>query len=135
MPTPLEILLDPISLIALAMYAALIIWEALFPAAELPKVKNWKLKGFMSFTVYFFLSSYLPLLTDPFLSKYQLFDLTMLGNVGGGILAVLLYEFGVFIWHRAMHKSDMLWRVFHQMHHSAERIDTFGAFYFSFFEC
>lgn len=134
MPTPLEILLDPISLIALTMYGLLMIWEALFPAKVLPKVKGWKLKGLASFTVYFFLSSYLPLLTDPFLSKYQFFDLTSLGNVGGGLMAIGLYEFGVFVWHRAMHKSDFLWRIFHQMHHSAERIDTYGAFYFSVFD-
>lgn len=134
MPTPLEILLDPISLIALSIYALLIVWEALFPAQQLPKVKNWKLKGLLSFTVYFFLSSYLPLITDPFLVNYQLFDLTGLGNVGGGILAVFLIEFGIFIWHYAMHKSDFLWRVFHQMHHSAERMDTYGAFYFSIFD-
>ena len=134
MPTPLEILLDPISLIALSMYALLIVWEALFPATELPKVKNWKLKGLVSFFVYFFLSSYLPLITDPFLSKYQLFDLTGLGNLGGGILAIVLYEFGLFFWHWAIHKSDILWRVFHQMHHSAERMDTYGAFYFSVFD-
>ncbi len=25
----------------------------------------------------------------------------------------------------------VLWRAFHQMHHSAERVDTFGTFYFS----
>ena len=77
------------------------------------------------------MSSYLPLITDPFLSKYQLFDLTGLGNLGGGILAIVWYEFGVFVWHRAMHKSNLLWRVFHQMHHSAERMDTYGTFYFS----
>lgn len=131
MPTPLEIILDPVSLIALAMYALLILWEALFPAQELPKVKNWKVKGLLSFTVYFFLSSYLPLYIEPYLVEYQLFDLTSLGNLGGGILAVFVYEFGVFGWHMAIHKSNFLWRTFHQMHHSAERMDTYGAFYFS----
>ncbi len=30
-----------------------------------------------------------------------------------------------------MHRNATLWRVLHQMHHSAERVDTFGAFYFS----
>lgn len=134
MPTPLEILLDPISLIAIAMYALLIVLEALFPATVLPKVNHWRLRGLVSFFIFFFLSSYLPLLTDPFLSKYQFFDLTNLGDVGGGILAVVFYELGVFIWHRAMHKSDLLWRVFHQMHHSAERMDTYGTFYFSIFD-
>ncbi len=134
MPTPLEILLDPISLMALSMYFGLMAWEALFPARQLPAVKHWKIRGLISFVVYFFLSSYLPLFTDPFLSQYQFFDLTSLGNIGGGILAIVVYEFGVYVWHRAMHKSRVLWRVFHQMHHSAERMDTFGTFYFSIFD-
>jgi sterol desaturase/sphingolipid hydroxylase (fatty acid hydroxylase superfamily) len=30
-----------------------------------------------------------------------------------------------------MHNVDFLWRWFHQLHHSAERVDVFGAFYFS----
>ena len=30
-----------------------------------------------------------------------------------------------------MHRSDFLWKTFHQMHHSAERLDTYGAFFFS----
>jgi sterol desaturase/sphingolipid hydroxylase (fatty acid hydroxylase superfamily) len=30
-----------------------------------------------------------------------------------------------------MHGSNMLWRAFHQLHHSAERLDTYGAFWFS----
>lgn len=131
MPTPLEILLDPISLVILTMYIVLIIWEALFPARKLPKVKFWKLKGLTAFAIYFYLSSYLPLLTDPYLEPYQFFDLSNIGIVGGSIIAILLYEFGIYIWHRAMHKSDLLWRTFHQMHHSAERLDTYGTFYFS----
>ncbi len=123
--------MDPVSLIAIAMYALLIAWEALFPAQELPKVKHWKIKGLLSFVVYFYLSSYLPLLTDPILAQYQWFDLTFLGDLGGGLVAILLYEFGIFVWHWAMHRYDVLWRVFHQMHHSAERVDTYGAFFFS----
>ena len=33
MPTPVEILLDPVSLIALGMYAGLMTWERLVPGA------------------------------------------------------------------------------------------------------
>ncbi|KAA3626508.1 MAG: sterol desaturase family protein [Bacteroidetes bacterium] len=131
MPTPLEILLDPISLVILAMYAILMIWEAVFPARELPKIKHWKIKGLVSFAVFFYLSTYLPLLTDPFLEPYRLFDLTGLGTLGGALVGLLIYEFGVFLWHWAMHRFDFLWRTFHQMHHSAERLDTYGAFFFS----
>lgn len=131
MPTPVEILLDPLSLIIIAMYIGLMIWEALFPARELPYVKYWKIKGLTAFVIFFYLSSYLPLLVDPLLESYRLFDLTGLGTVGGGLSGILLYELGIYLWHRAMHRSDFLWRTFHQMHHSAERLDTYGAFFFS----
>ncbi|MBT34321.1 MAG: fatty acid hydroxylase [Thalassobius sp.] len=131
MPTPIEILLDPISLIVIAMYMGLMIWEALFPARKLPYVKNWKLKGIAAFAIYFFLSSYLPLMVDPYLEKFRLFDLTGLGDYGGALVGILLYAFGEYVWHRIMHRSDFLWRTVHQMHHSAERLDTYGAFFFS----
>lgn len=131
MPTPLEILLDPISLIILAVYGILMIWEAIFPARPLPSVKYWKLKGMAFFALFFYLSTYLPLLWDEYLVKYQLIDLTGLGTLWGAIAGVLLYQFGVYVWHRSMHKSNVLWRVFHQMHHSVERVDTYSAFIFS----
>ena len=131
MITPLEILLDPVSIAVLAMYATLMYWEAVYPAQKLPKVKFWKLRGLSAFTFFFFLSSYLPLFIDPYLEPYRLIDLTNLTTVIGGLVGVVLYEFGVYVWHRAMHNSNFLWRTFHQMHHSAERLDTYGAFYFS----
>ncbi|TXN35208.1 hypothetical protein FVB32_11505 [Flagellimonas hymeniacidonis] len=131
MITPLEILSDPVSITVLAMYALLMFWEAVYPAQVLPKVKFWKLRGLSAFAFFFFLSSYLPLFIDPYLEPYRLLDLTNLTTVIGGLVGVFLYEFGVYVWHRSLHKSNFLWRTFHQMHHSAERLDTFGAFYFS----
>ncbi|WP_422082500.1 sterol desaturase family protein [Ulvibacterium sp.] len=131
LPTPLELILNPISYIIFALYGGLMLWEAFFPARNLPKVRFWKLKGMLAFALFFFLSSYLPLFWDGHLAHYQLFDLTGLGTFGGAIVGILVYEFGVYIWHRAMHKSDTLWKIFHQMHHSAERLDSYGAFYFS----
>lgn len=131
MPTPLDILLDPISLVILGLYLSLMILEAVFPARPLPPVRFWKTKGLAAFAVFFYLSSYLPLFIDPYLEAYRLLDLTGLGALGGGLLGIALYELGVYVWHRALHRFDFLWRTFHQMHHSAERLDTYGAFFFS----
>ena len=131
MPTPLEILLDPISLTILALYAGMMIWEAVAPGRQLPQVRGWKTRGLAVFGVFFYLTSYLPLIWDQYLIGFQLFDLTGLGIAGGAIVGLLLYEFGVYVWHRTIHKFDVLWKVFHQMHHSAERLDTYGTFYFS----
>ena len=131
LPTPLELISDPISYVVYGIYIVLIAWEALFPARKLPRIKYWRFKGFIAFTLFFFLSSYLRMIWDTYLIKYQLFDLTLLGTAWGAVVGVLIYEFGVYVWHRSMHKSDRLWKVFHQMHHSAERMDSYGAFYFS----
>lgn len=131
MPTPIDILLDPLSLYILGIYALLIAWEAFMPAKKLPAIPYWKIKGLFSFFVFFYLSSYLPLLYASWLPESQLIDLTGI-NVGtGALMGILVYELGVYVWHRSMHKNTRLWRVFHQMHHSAERLDTYGAFYFS----
>ncbi len=131
MPTPIELLIDPVSLVILALYAGLMFWESLNPGRQLPTIKYWKIRGIAVFFIYFYLASYLPLFWDKYLAPYQLLDLTGIGTLGGIIAGVLLYEFGVYVWHRAMHKNDRLWKIFHQMHHSAERIDTYSAFYFS----
>ena len=131
MPTPLEILLDPISLIIIAMFFGLFLWERIFPARKLPQVKNWVLRGLVVFAIYFYVSSYLPLLIDNYLIQYQLFDLTNLPIAVGAVIGILVFELGLYLWHRLLHKSDIFWRVFHQMHHSAERLDMAGAFYFS----
>ena len=110
MPTPLQLLLDPISLTVFALYGALILLEALFPARPLVAVPGWRVRGLVAFAVYFFLSSYLPLVWTGWLIQYQVFDLTVLGTWGGALVGVLVYELGVYGWHRSMHTSDRPWR-------------------------
>lgn len=46
-----------------------------------------------------------------------------------GLVSFLLCSFIFYWWHRATHASDFLWRIFHQLHHSATRIEAFTAFY------
>lgn len=46
-----------------------------------------------------------------------------------GLLSFLLASFFAYWWHRAMHRSPLLWRVFHQLHHSPSRIESLTSFY------
>jgi sterol desaturase/sphingolipid hydroxylase (fatty acid hydroxylase superfamily) len=131
MPTPLQILLDPISLTVLGMYGVLILLEAMFPARTLPRVKGWKTRALVVFVSYFYIASYLPLLWGEALARYQLFNFEALNPVVAAGIGVLVYELLIYVWHRTMHRVHWIWRSFHQMHHSAERVDSFGAFYFS----
>jgi len=131
MPTPIEVIVAPVSLGLIAVFFALVLLEALLPARPLPKVHNWKVKCLVGFVCYFFIASYLPLFWDHHLSFLQVFDLSGMNQWLMLLIAVLVFEFFIYVWHRSMHKSNWLWLKFHQLHHSAERVDTFGAFFFS----
>ena len=51
------------------------------------------------------------------------------GAVAGGLVAYFVATFIFYWWHRARHESDTLWRLFHQIHHSAQRLEVITSFY------
>ena len=113
------------------MYALMISMEFFLHSNNLPVIKGWLSRSLLIFVVYFYLSSYLPLIWDQYLIKYQLIDLSSLGTFFGAMAGLLIFEFLIYFWHRTLHRKKWLWLSFHQMHHSAERMDSLGAFYFS----
>lgn len=46
-----------------------------------------------------------------------------------GFICWFVGTFFFYWWHRARHSSRLLWNVFHQIHHSASRIETLTSFY------
>jgi sterol desaturase/sphingolipid hydroxylase (fatty acid hydroxylase superfamily) len=59
----------------------------------------------------------------------HLLDGAYLGTWPGAAVGILVYEFVHYWYHRAAHRFDWLWRLGHQMHHSAEAMDAFSANY------
>jgi sterol desaturase/sphingolipid hydroxylase (fatty acid hydroxylase superfamily) len=99
-----------------------------------PDIAFWRVMGVASTILYFTIATFAPFLWDSYLGSHQLIDgsaLPFWAQVAGGFL---ILEFGIYFWHRAMHSWDPLWRATHQMHHSAERVDIWGAFYFHPFD-
>lgn len=131
MPTPIDLLLDPATQIVLAMFAGLVLWERALPGRELPRVRFWTLRALGAFVVYFLLSSYLPVVWGEALAPIRLFDLSGWPTWAAVTAGVLVYELLGYAYHRAMHRFTPLWRLLHQMHHSAERLDAPSAFWFS----
>ncbi|MCV9387387.1 sterol desaturase family protein [Reichenbachiella ulvae] len=132
LPTPLEILMDPVSVVVYVIFGGLMLWETFFPARQLPKIKFWKLKGVGFFMVYLLFTTYIPLVWDDFFASYQLLDFSTMNLWLQVLLGVFLFELVQYGWHISMHKSDFLFRVSHQIHHSAERLDVPSSFMFSF---
>jgi sterol desaturase/sphingolipid hydroxylase (fatty acid hydroxylase superfamily) len=131
MPTPLDILLDPATLAVLGLFTALLILERLAPARPLPALRGWLPRAFAAMTLYFLLAAYLPLLLADGLAPLQLLDLSAWPTAAAAAAGVLIYELGAYAYHRAIHEFTPLFRVLHQMHHSAERLDVTSAFWFS----
>jgi sterol desaturase/sphingolipid hydroxylase (fatty acid hydroxylase superfamily) len=109
-------------------FVLLAILERAAPARPLPRVSGWKLKGVGFFLLTGLLSALAPLLWTDWMMSHRLLDLSRLGTVGGAALAFFVFELIGYAVHRAMHDTA-IWRI-HQMHHSAERVDMFGATYF-----
>ncbi|XDD49360.1 sterol desaturase family protein [Leptospira sp. WS92.C1] len=112
-------------------YIVFALVEEVFRAREYPQTKFWKLRGSISTFCYLAVSVYAPLLWDTWLAEHTVLDLTSLSVWLTVPIAFLSYELCLYIWHRSLHTFSPLWRSFHQMHHSAESFDIYGAFYFS----
>src|SRR5690348_7515231 len=93
-------------------------------------VRYWRIMGIASFILYFAIATYAPFMWDSFLGSHQLIDGSALPLSLQIVTGLLILEFAIYFWHRAMHEFDPLWRFTHQMHHSAERPDIWGAYYF-----
>lgn len=130
MPTLIDLFTDPISLAFFGLFAALWVVEARFPARALTPIRGHRFRGVVSLLAYFLISSYLPLVLAPWFEPLRLFDLSALGAWGGGIAAYLVYQVFAYVYHRSIHRFDVLFRAVHQMHHSAERLDVPSAFLF-----
>ena len=123
--------MDGVTIGMILFFFGFLVLDTLRPARAFPKMKAWPLRGVLSFVFYAVLATALPFVWDETLGQYRLIDATKLGTVGGAMVGIIVVEFISYGWHRAMHKSDFLWRWFHQMHHSSERIDVASTFIFS----
>ncbi|HWT11540.1 MAG TPA: sterol desaturase family protein [Allosphingosinicella sp.] len=120
--------------IALGLFALFAAVELVARARNFPEIRLWRLRGAAFLVLYFELATYAPLMWDGWLGEHRLFaadSLPLWAQIAGGFLVL---EFGIYVWHRTMHNTPLLWRWFHQMHHSAERVDIWGAFYFHPFD-
>ncbi|MGB5811901.1 MAG: sterol desaturase family protein [Polyangiales bacterium] len=109
-------------------------YDTLRPARGYVRTRAWVARGVASFVVYVAISSAFPFLWDEWLGAHRLVDATSLGTWGGAAAGILSLNLFMYAWHRALHSNGFLWRWLHQMHHSAERVDVAGAFYFSPFD-
>ena len=91
--------------------------------------RGWRLRAMVVTAAVFGVTFVVGRLWGALLPQWSLFDGAALGTWGGALVGVLVYELMHYWYHRAAHAWNWLWRLGHQMHHSAETVDAFGAYY------
>ena len=125
---------DIAPLVIMGLFVAFVAFEALRPARKLARVSWWRTQGILFFVLTAAVSTVLPLLWGGWVSKHALLNLSGLGTIAGAAVGYVLFQLAAYWWHRANHTVPFLWRWAHQMHHSAERVDIWGAMLFHPFD-
>lgn len=114
---------------ALGLIPAFLLLDFVIQARRYDKPQGWRLRGFVVSAAIVVFSGEVAAFWGTLLGGFSLFDLSALGTIWGAAFGVLVYEFLHYWYHRLAHEWTWLWRAGHQMHHSAESLDAFGAFY------
>ena len=118
-----------IPLIVLGVAVAMIVAEMLVPGRKWPKVATWWLRALFLNGVQLGVAYLSALAWDPFMAERRLWSADALGVTGGAVVGYLAITFIYYWWHRARHHFNFLWRWFHQVHHSPQRIEIITSFY------
>lgn len=111
----------------------LLFWglEKLRPARQFPPRRGWAILGLGFLVLLGTLSTVAPLLIPaPWLERHRLIDLTHLGLGWSMALGYAVLSLINSLWHRRAHRVSFLWRGFHQIHHSPQRVDMPGSVLF-----
>lgn len=69
------------------------------------------------------------LMWNRWFARYSIFPGAKLHPATGALIGYVVITFVFYWWHVARHRSDFLWRWFHQIHHSPKRLEVLTAFY------
>lgn len=115
--------------ITLGLIPAFILLDLVYRHRHYAATRFWRLRALGVTVAIFFFTGEVAAFWGTLLGDYSLLDLSGLGVVGGTVVGILVYELIHYWYHRKAHEWNWLWRAGHQMHHSAESLDAFGAYY------
>src|SRR5947208_8141140 len=117
-------------LIIFGIAAGCIIAERLWPAMELPRVNAWWARVILINSIQLGITVLAGQTWNRWLDHASILGLK--DHFNDWSSAAIIYFFSTFVyyrWHRYRHESAFLWRVLHQIHHSARRLEIVTSFY------
>jgi sterol desaturase/sphingolipid hydroxylase (fatty acid hydroxylase superfamily) len=104
--------------------------ERLIPGWTLPPVRTWPVRVLLINFIQIGVVLLAGVTWERWLSSASVFQLAAhVSPVGGGLVAYFIATFVFYWWHRWRHEAPLLWRIFHQIHHSPQRIEVITSFY------
>lgn len=113
----------------LLFLAPFLVLEIVHRARRYTAPPGWRLRGLAVALAIFGVTIAAGVAWSKVLPEWSLVDGAALGTWGGALAGILVYELAHYWYHRAAHARGWLWRLGHQMHHSAESLDAYGALY------
>lgn len=115
--------------IVLAAAFGMIAVEIARPGRSWPEVRGWWLRAIALNAVQVGSVWLAGHVWDRWLLRHRVWSADGLGTLGGAALGYLAITLTYYWWHRWRHEVDVLWRWFHQVHHSPQRIEIITSFY------
>jgi sterol desaturase/sphingolipid hydroxylase (fatty acid hydroxylase superfamily) len=107
-----------------------LVLERVFAARRLPEVAGWSRRAAVLFATTMTIGALVPVLVADGFAGRSALHLESLGTWGGGLVGLLGSDFVAYWLHRLQHENATFWRLTHQLHHAAERVDVLGAGFF-----
>ena len=116
--------------IIFVVFATCFLRERVMPAWRLPAVRTWHLRVLLINDAQLAVVVLAGVSWEHWASCCSVFHLSSHVQPWlGGLIAYFIATFVFYWWHRWRHESDLLWRGFHQIHHSPQRLEVITSFY------
>ena len=116
--------------IILVTFAFCFVLERIVPGWSLPQVRTWPFRVVLINGVQLCIVLLAGVTWERWLSSASLMNLSAVTSpTAGGLIAYFIATFVFYWWHRWRHEYSFLWRAFHQIHHSPQRIEVATSFY------
>ncbi|MDH5736156.1 MAG: sterol desaturase family protein [Gammaproteobacteria bacterium] len=117
------------TIILISITALFLILERVYPGRQLPNSTGWYIRAITINLIQLGITLLTGKLWLTWFGNASLLNLSTLNMpIAEGLIGWITGTFVFYWWHRLRHKDDF-WLIFHQIHHSASRIEILTSFY------
>jgi sterol desaturase/sphingolipid hydroxylase (fatty acid hydroxylase superfamily) len=118
-----------VTAVVLAVAVAMMVVEYRWSGRHWPRVSGWWWRAILLNAVQVAAVWLAGIAWNGWMARHRFWSADSLGAPAGAAIGYLAITFVYYWWHRWRHELPVLWRWFHQVHHSPQRIEVITSFY------